>query len=477
MNRRFFINQSLLFLGAVACNQVFAGETANGETFLIKQFEDTGLAHFSYAILVKDKIVLIDPARNPQPYYDFASANNAKIVSIIETHLHADFVSSHLEISQFKKAKVYASKLANAHYKHHNFDEGDLISLSADIKLKAINTPGHSPDSISIILQDRGKDIAVFSGDSLLFGSVGRPDLREYSGELATEREKLAAQMYDTIHHKFAKLGNDVLVYPAHGAGSLCGSSIRNVKESTIGYERAHNFAFQNVPKEQFVATLLKDQPHIPQYFPYDVELNRKGAEVVSKSLLAIPFLKLTAYNFKPEEVIVDIRTPALFASSHFPGSINIAESSKFETWLGTIIKPEQKIYLIANSESELKTGFTKASKIGYDSFIKGGFVYENYAGESFKEFDKDKFLSAKSDYFILDVRTAKEASEDKIFSGAVNIPLAELQEEIKNLPKDKPVIVHCASGFRSAIGISIIKSLAPNIEVYDIGGEIGKYR
>lgn len=477
MNRRIFINHSLMFLGAVICNQAFAGKTTNGETFLIKQFEDAGLAHFSYAILVKDKIVLIDPARNPQPYYDFASANNAEIVSIIETHLHADFASSHLEISQLKKAKIYASKLANANYKHHNFDEGDFINLSADIKLKAINTPGHSPDSISVILQNKGKDIAVFSGDSLLFGSVGRPDLREYSGELATERKKLAGQMYHTIHQKFAKLDDNVLVYPAHGAGSLCGNSIRNVKESTIGYERAHNFAFQNIPKEQFVETLLKDQPHIPQYFPYNVELNRKGAGELSKALLAIPFLKLKAHIFKPEEIIVDTRTPALFASSHFPGSINIAESSKFETWLGTIIKPEQKIYLIANSESELKTAFAKASKIGYDSFIKGGFVYENYPGESFKEFDKEKFLSAKSEYLILDVRTAKEASEDKIFSDAINIPLAELQEKVKDLPKNKPIVVHCASGFRSAVSISIVKSLAPNIEVYDIGGEIGKYR
>lgn len=477
MNRRFFINQSLLFLAAVASNQVFAGKTMNREEFLIKQFEDTGLAHFSYAILVKKKIVLIDPARDTKPYYDFAIANNAEIISIIETHLHADFVSSHLEISQFKKAKIYASKLANANYKHQNFDDGDVINLSTDIQLKAINTPGHSPDSISILLQNKGKDTAVFSGDSLLFGSVGRPDLREYSGELATERKKLAGQMHDTIHQKFAKLDDSVLVYPAHGAGSLCGSSIRNVKESTIGYEKAHNFAFQNIPKEQFIETLLKDQPHIPQYFPYDVELNRKGAGELSKALLAIPFLKLTAYNFKPEEVIVDIRTPASFASSHFPGSINIAENSKFETWLGTIIKPEQKIYLIANSESELKTVFAKASKIGYDSFIKGGFVYDNYPGESFKEFDRDKFLSAKAEYLIVDVRTAKEASEDKIFNDAKNIPLAELQEKINDLPKDKPVVLHCASGFRSGIGISIIKSLAPNIEVYDIGAEIGKYR
>ena len=477
MNRRFFINQSMLFLGALACNQVFAGQTITDEVFLIKQFEDVGLAHFSYAILVKDKIVLIDPARDSKPYYDFALANNAEIISIIETHLHADFVSSHLEISQFKKAKIYASKLANANYKHQNFDEGDFINLSSDIKLKAINTPGHSPDSISIILQNKDRDIAVFSGDSLLFGSVGRPDLREYSGELATERKKLANQMYHTIHQKFAKLGDDVLVYPAHGAGSLCGSSIRNVKESTIGYERAHNFAFQNIPQEQFVETLLKDQPYIPQYFPYDVELNRKGAGELSKALLAIPFLELKAHVFKPDEIIVDTRTSALFALSHFPGSINIAENNKFETWLGTIIKPEQKIYLIANSESELKNSFTKASKIGYDSFISGGFVYDNYPGESFKVFDKDKFLSAKSEYLILDVRTVKEASEDKIFNDAINIPLAELQGKINSIPKNKPIVVHCASGYRSAIGISIIKSLVPNVEVYDIGAQIGKYR
>lgn len=477
MRRRVFINQSLVAISVLASKSVLGKERDIEQPFTIKQFEDKGLAHFSYAILVDRKIVLIDPSRDPQQYYDYALQNNAKITAVIETHPHADFISSHLEISTKEKAVIYTSKLVNATYSHETFDDGDVIRLSKQVSLKAIHTPGHSPDSISVILQSNNKDEAVFTGDALLFGSVGRPDLREYSGESSTEREKLASQMFRTIHQKYAKLNDDVLVYPAHGAGSLCGASIRDVQESTIGYEKTNNFYFKNISEEQFVNLLLKDQPYIPEYFPYDVELNRKGAAVLTKAINAIPIIGLSNHIFDSNDLIIDARSAESYKKSHIEKSINIPDGSKFETWLGTIVKPNQQFFLIASSPSDLSVLINKAAKIGYENFIKTGFVFDDYKGQKQQPLDDFKFALSQNEFLIVDIRTSKEAKEDKIFENAINIPLSELKDKIKAIPTNKPIVVHCASGYRSAIGVSLIKSLAPDIEVFDIGEQIKTYR
>lgn len=194
----------------------------NTPNFIIKQFEDKALSHFSYAIISQNKMVLIDPARDPKPYYNFATANNATITGVIETHPHADFVSSHLEIHQTTGASIYVSKLVGAAYNHIAFDSGNVIALG-NIILKSINTPGHSPDSISIILEEAKKNIAVFTGDTLFIGDCGRPDLRENAGNITATRNELAKDMYHSLREKLLILNEDVLVYPAHGAGSLCG--------------------------------------------------------------------------------------------------------------------------------------------------------------------------------------------------------------------------------------------------------------
>jgi glyoxylase-like metal-dependent hydrolase (beta-lactamase superfamily II) len=202
----------------------------------IKQFEDKNLAHFSYAIVSNGEIALIDPARDPQPYYDFAKQNTAKIIAVIETHPHADFVSSHLEIKNTAGATIYVSKLLSADYPHQTFDEGDAIVLGT-ITLKSLNTPGHSPDSISIVaIDEAGKEKAVFTGDTLFIGDCGRPDLREQAGAITAQRAELAKDMYHSLRNKLMTLPDDVLVYPAHGAGSLCGKQNRSgICERIIG--------------------------------------------------------------------------------------------------------------------------------------------------------------------------------------------------------------------------------------------------
>src|SRR5690606_11334017 len=321
--------------------------------FKIEQFEDKGLAHFSYAVLSEENILLIDPARNPQPYYDFASANKAKIIGVIETHPHADFISSHYEIHKATGVPIYTSKLVAADYPHQSFDEGDEINLSETVKLKAIHTPGHSPDSISVVVSEEGKDRAVFTGDSLFIGDVGRPDLRESVGKRQAKREELAKMMYHSTREKLMLLDDDVLVYPAHGAGSLCGKALSDAQSSTIGQEKVSNYALQEMSEEDFVKVLLEDQPFIPKYFPYNVDLNKQGAPAFLESIGKVAKLDK---NFKPEEgaIIIDGRPFQLYKTSHLPGAINLMDGEKFETWLGSIVSPQEAYYLVAQDDKTL---------------------------------------------------------------------------------------------------------------------------
>ncbi len=476
MKRRDFVHKSLVLLAFASGGTAIACAKKSKASYTIKQFEDEGLAHFSYAILVDNKIVLVDPARDPQPYYDYADEQEAEIIGVIETHPHADFVSSHLQIHQEKQAKIYVSRLVHAAYPHQTFDEGDHIALSDTVTLVALHTPGHSPDSISVVLREEDKDVAVFSGDALLFGSVGRPDLREYSGEAAARRQELAKQMYHTVHQKYAALNDNVLVYPAHGAGSLCGNAIRDVKESTIGYERAHNFGFQIKDEQEFVKILLQDQPYIPKYFPYNVELNKKGAPTFEQAIKAVSVLPVTGTDVS-QTLVVDTRGSRDFRASHLPQSVNIPDNKKFETWLGTFVDPEDNFYLVVGDEIDKEKQLSKAAKIGYEALVKAILIYKDHQGQQFSNFDKVDFDKNKGDYIILDVRTVKEASEDPVFENVVNIPLSELEEKIATLPTDKPIYVHCASGYRSSIGSSLIKKVYPNADVYDIGSEIIEYK
>ena len=251
----------------------------------IKQFYDEGLAHASYAIESEGLIALVDPGRNPNPYYDIAETCGGKIVAVIETHPHADFVSSHLEFHQNEDATIYVSKLVEADYPHSSFDEGDSFKLGK-LSFHALHTPGHSPDSISVILKDEnGKDYALFSGDTLFIGDVGRPDLREKAGNMKAQRKELAQMMYKTVQTKLKPLSDDIIVYPAHGAGSLCGKNLSDERQSTIGEQRENNWAFGDLDEKSFVDSLLEGQPYIPKYFSYDVDMNKTGAPAYQRSI------------------------------------------------------------------------------------------------------------------------------------------------------------------------------------------------
>ncbi|MFD2966407.1 MBL fold metallo-hydrolase [Sphingobacterium bambusae] len=478
MNRRIFIHRSFFALAlttgvkGISCS---GGREKKGSEYLIKQFEDTGLAQFSYAVEAENKIVLIDPARDPQPYYAYASARGARIIGVVETHPHADFVSGHLQIHREKNVPIYVSALAKVSYPSERFDDGDTIKISNDVVLRALNTPGHSPDSISIVLQVAGKDIAVFSGDALLLGGVGRPDLREYSGEAIAQRYHLARQMYHSLFTKYSLLDDDVIVYPAHGAGTLCATALSDAKQSTIGHEKQHNTAFQKRAEDDFVRLLLAEQPIVPAYFPFDVEINKKGATDLSPALDSIPTVTTREIDLA-KSLVIDTRPSKQYHGSHLKGSINIPERAKSETWVGTLVEPERGFFVVVDKESEARDRLAKLAKIGYEGFVQGVMIYQEGDGLASTAFNKENFDRNQQDYHILDVRNASEVESNPVFKQAKHIALADLTQALDRIPTDKPIAVHCASGYRSAIASSIIKKYRPEVEVIDIGEEIKGY-
>lgn len=447
----------------------------------IKQWEDKNLSQFSYAVLsdCEKKIVLIDPSRDPQPYIDFAKEHNASIVGIIETHPHADFVSGHKELRQLTGATIYTHSLAGVSYEHMPFDEGETIEFG-NIKLVSIYTPGHSPDSVSVLLEHDGKQNAVFTGDTLFIGDCGRPDLREGAGNLQSKREDLATQMYHSLRDKLMSLNDDVLVYPAHGAGTLCGKNLSKESSSTIGQEKATNWSLQEATEEEFVHNLLTDQPFIPAYFPFDVELNRKGAAPLKDSMSKVNIEENQSDDFvktmDSSLWIVDVRNEADFKRGHMQHSINLMEQGKFETWLGSIIKPEEKFYLAGESKEQLQKAIARAAAIGYETAIAGAFVI-NGGPVKEAEIDLEMFRNNMDAYTVVDVRNTSEVKEKKIFSNSISIPLAEIRERINEIPKDKPVVIHCAGGYRSAAASSLIHSkLNGKISVLDLSESVKQF-
>ncbi|GAB3913598.1 rhodanese-like domain-containing protein [Mucilaginibacter boryungensis] len=442
---------------------------------IIHQFYDMGLAHASYAVIRNGSMVVIDPARDPQPYYDFATLHEAQITGVIETHPHADFVSSHLEIHQKTGATIYVSKLVDAEYPHETFDDGDVISLS-DIKLIAINTPGHSPDSICILVEDEnGKQTDIFTGDTLFVGDVGRPDLRENAGNITALKKDLARQMYHSTRDKLMKLPHHVTVYPAHGPGSLCGKNISPDLSSTIGRELRENYALQLMDEMHFVQLLTTDQPFIPRYFGYDVELNKKGADSVEENILAVP--RIDHRVFKNDVLIVDTRPSAQFKKGHVAGAINLQDGGRFETWLGSVINPDEPFYLMAGDAEKLEVVIRKTAKIGYEkNIISAQVVPHEVATVTTPVFDLAHFEANPDKYTIIDARNWGEINEGKLFEHALTIPLPELRERLNEIPTNKPIVVHCAAGYRSAAGSSIIAAKITAVPVYDMGEVVTKY-
>ncbi|HLW31740.1 MAG TPA: rhodanese-like domain-containing protein [Aequorivita sp.] len=441
---------------------------------IIKQFEYKPLAHYSYAIISEGKMAVIDPERNPQQYYDLAKSENAEIVAVIESHPHADFVSSHLEIHKTTGATIYNSEKLGADYPHQSFDNGDSIKLG-NVTLKSINTPGHSPDSITIVAT-KNNETVLFTGDTLFIGDVGRPDLREKAGNMKAKREELAEMMYETITTKFNDFPDDALIYPAHGAGSLCGKNLSAANSSTLGNERMGNWAFKKQSKEEFMNTLLDGQPFIPHYFGFDVDINKTGAENLNPSIENIPF----AENATANGLIVDMRDAASFKKGHLKGSINIqavSPTAKFETWLGSIIKPEDTFTLVIDKKENKDALLHRIAKIGYEKLLKQVITLSEENLETSEKLDLEDFKRNPDNYTIVDIRNHSEIENGKFFENALAHPLNELRDTAKDIPTNKPIVVHCAAGYRSAAGSGILENKLKNVKIYDLGDDVEQFK
>lgn len=437
---------------------------------ILHQFYLPCLAHASY--LVGDKetgtAAVIDPQRDVDRYLIFADERNLKIRHVILTHLHADFVAGHLELRDRLGATIYLGARAQAEYAFAPLGDGSAIEFGG-VRLKALETPGHTPESISIavydLAQNSSEPYAVLTGDTLFIGDVGRPDLRAALGWSATE---LGGMLFDSLQTKLLGLPDASLVYPAHGAGSLCGKAISKETVSTIGEQRRVNYALQPMSKQAFIELVTADQPEAPPYFVYDAVLNSKERPTLDQALERElrPLQLWQALELQANGAqILDTREPEEFAAAHLAGSINIGLSGQYATWAGTILNREEPVVIVAHpgreSESAIRLG-----RIGFDNVV--GYVQD---GMRSLEFCPDltvrterysaplaaDMLSSADAPRLIDVRMPRERQQ-KFIEGSASIPLNHLVERAGELPRDRSLLVYCAGGYRSSIAASLLQ-------------------
>jgi hydroxyacylglutathione hydrolase len=429
-----------------------------------EQFYLGCLAHASYLLASEGEGVVVDPQRDVDLYLNAADAQGVTIRHIFETHLHADFVSGHKELAARTGAKIYIGARAGAQFPHVPVADGFELAVGT-LRIRVLETPGHTPESICLVIVDgeKSSDLspwAVLTGDTLFLGDVGRPDLsRDYTPA------QLAGMLYDSLHGKLMRLADDVLVYPAHGAGSLCGRNMRAERSSTIGTERLTNYALQIRSKNEFIAQLTEHLPARPEYFLQDAEINRSGAP----SLSDLPDLRRVApaeldRMLREGEIALDVRAGDEFAAGHVPGSVNIALSGQFASWAGTVLGLKAHPVLIAGSEEQLAEARLRLTRVGIEDlrgYLDGGVTAWKAAGfplsilpqMSAAELDQQLNSSRLS---VLDVRREPEWEAGHI-AGAAWWPLDNFKVSPPEIDRDAPIAVHCKSGYRSAIACSLL--------------------
>ena len=437
---------------------------------ILKQYYLGCLAHASY--LVADQTAgsaaVIDPQRDIEEYVADADQLGCTIRHVFLTHMHADFIAGHLELRDRVGATIHLGAQASAEYAYTAMADGDEVRLGS-VRLSVLETPGHSPESISILVFDpeQGEDrpYAVLTGDTLFIGDVGRPDLR---ASLGWSADRLAGMLYDSLHGKLLPLPDDTLVYPAHGAGSLCGKNLSTDTVSTIGEQRTYNYALQPMSRERFIEIVTTDQPDTPAYFTYDAVLNTRERPTLDEALerelrpLSLEaLLELVADGAQ----LLDTRDQAEFEGAHIRGALNVGLGGSFATWCGTILDQGRPVVLIAEPGRETEAA-TRLGRIGFDTvagYLSGGMQRLDDAGELVERIDRitagalAEQLRAPAPPVLVDVRTTTEWSEAHI-DGAVNLPLAHLAERARELPSDRPMVVYCGSGYRSAIATSLLR-------------------
>jgi hydroxyacylglutathione hydrolase len=438
---------------------------------IFKQFYLNCLAHASYIIGDEETrtAVVVDPQRDIERYLEFAAENKLQIKHVILTHLHADFIAGHLELRDRAGATIYLGAKAQAEYRFTPLADGSLVEFG-HVRLKALETPGHTPESISILVYDLERSsvepYAVLTGDTLFIGDVGRPDLRAALGWSATD---LGGLLYDSLQSKLLPLPDASLVYPAHGAGSLCGRAISKETVSTIGDQRRLNYALQPMSKKAFIDLVTADQPEAPPYFVYDAVLNSKERPTLDESLERN--LKPLALNAvldlqKEGAQILDTRDAEEFGAAHLAGSINIGLGGQYATWAGTMLNREHPIVIIAAPGRENESA-VRLGRIGFDNvagYLQNGLrslesrpdlvIFIERLSPQFAA----ELIASSQPPLAIDVRAPRER-EQKHIAGSVGMPLNHLVESLKDLRKDRPLLVYCAGGYRSSIAASLLKA------------------
>jgi len=430
-----------------------------------KQFYLGCLAHASYMIGSDGEAAVVDPRRDVDTYIDEAHAQGFEIQHVIETHLHADFVSGHQELARRTGAKIYFGAKAGARFDHVPVEEGDDIHVG-QVTLRFLETPGHTPESVSILVIDRASSNvpkAVLTGDTLSIGDVGRPDLL---GSKMSAQE-LAGMLYDSLHGKLLTLPDSVEVYPAHGAGSLCGRNISSDTSSTIGRERQFNYALRPMPKEEFVQMMTTDLPEAPAYFSRDVAINRGGASELAElpDPAALAPRDVEALQ-KKGAVVLDTRPAAQYGAGHVPGSLHIGLSGQFASWAGALVSPRAPVLLVAEDEEQVREARTRLARVGIDNvagYLAGGILEWDRAGlplatmEQVNVEELDARLREGRVRRVVDVRRPAEWQAGHI-PNAVHLPLNTLAQNVGELDRSEPLAAICAGGFRSSIATSILE-------------------
>lgn len=436
---------------------------------IFRQYYLGCLAHASY--LIGDEgsheAAVVDPQRDVDQYVEAARGLGLQIRHVFLTHFHADFLAGHIELRNRTGARIYLGARAQAEYAFTPMKEGDTLELG-DVRLAVLETPGHTPESISILVYDLTKDAqrpeSVLTGDTLFVGDVGRPDLRASLGWSARE---LGSMLYDSLHEKLLPLPDETRVYPAHGAGSLCGKSLGSDNSTTIGEQRRGNYALQPMSKETFIGIVLADQPDAPSYFTYAAVLNTKERPTLEQAreqtLRPLTLDKVLDLR-KAGAQILDVRDPAQWAAGHFAGSINIGLSGTFATWAGSLLDGERPIVIVAEPGGEQEAQ-TRLGRIGFDhvaGYLEGGMQALESQMELVNRNDRmdpatlAEELKAPVPPVVLDVRTPAERKTQRI-GESVHVPLNRLLKRLQEVPRDKSIVVLCASGYRSSMGVSLL--------------------
>jgi len=430
-----------------------------------EQFYLTCLSHASYMIGSEGVAAVIDPQRDVALYMDEAARNGLRIAHVIETHLHADFVSGHQELAGKTGARIYLGDGSGAKFPHVGVKDGDEVQFGR-CRLRFLQTPGHTLESVCVMVTDLDRSeepFAVLTGDTLFIGDVGRPDLSPDHTP-----QQLAGLLFDSLHTKLLTLPDSVEIYPAHGAGSMCGRQLGAERKSTIGQQKLANYALQPKVREEFVRLLTAELPERPGYFALDAEINRAGAAPLEDLPPITALLPSEVQERQSRGVVVlDTRPPSQFGSGHIPGAIQIGLSGQYATWAGTLLGLDQELILVAEDEEKLEESRLRLARVGIEKVI--GSVAEGMAGwtraglpaEPVAQISVQELSQMLADggepIQVVDVRRAAEC-EEGVIDGAMGKPLNKLTGRLDDLQRERPVAVYCKGGYRSSIACSLLQ-------------------